>query len=109
MPSRKRDHKAEYQAAKERARRSGYQSVRQAKRATSIKRANKKWSDERSRMPSSRFESFMDDEQAAAYNRAFVQQYSTRAEKLDAIHDYLIDYSDMTESEWEQNYGLKAE
>lgn len=109
MPQRKRDHKAEYRAAKERASRSGYQSVRQYKVVTKTKRANKNWSDTRSRMPSSKWESFMDDEQAIAYHRAFVKQYGTRAEKLDAIHDYLMDYSDMTESEWEQNYGLKAE
>lgn len=121
MAKRVRDHKAEYARRKAKAQASGYKSVRQYKTArktlalprnesvTDYKSASRQWSKDHSRLKTSRFNSNFKPERVTDYYNAYVRPYKTRAERLDAIHDYLMKYNLITEDEWKQNYGLKAE
>lgn len=138
MVKRQRDHKAEYRRRKLIASRAGFDSVRKYKRVrktlslprtakltkqqiwpiaatiSDIRTSNRVWSDIHSRTPNSRWNDKFNDDRAFYYHRAFVDEYGddgdtmTKDEKLDRLHDYLVDYDLVTEDEWNENYlGLK--
>ena len=125
MAKRKRDHKAEYARRKQLAKDAGLPSVRKyrAERKTlSLPRrtrltpasryrvTNKAWSDEHSRLDTSKWHPSFDDEKNRRYHNAFDRGYGEveRDEKLGWLYDYLVYYDLVTETEWRQNYlGLK--
>jgi hypothetical protein len=120
VPKRQRDYKAEYRRSKEIARERGFRSQREYKKArkelslprraqvsrNSKRDANKQWSKDHSRLPTSKWSSRFSDKRNDLYYQAFVKQYDNRADKLDALYAYLVDEYDLvSEDEWAQNYG----
>lgn len=119
MASRKRDHKAEYQRRKQLARQRGFVSVRQYKTArktqalprsqpivniAGIRAENKEWSDEHSRLETSKWNPRLSDRKAIAYHNAFVVERVAGPDKLAALYDYLVEYDLVSEDEWSENY-----
>jgi hypothetical protein len=126
MAKRTRNYAAEYARRKQIAQESGFPSVRKYRRTrervklprkarfniTSIREANQTWSDDHSRLPTSRWDPAFNDIQALAYYKAFTDDDYRMANPTDWhdrwLHDYLLDNDLITEEEWEQNYALAA-
>jgi len=130
--ARKRDHKAEYAAAKRRAKAAGYKSQREYKtvrktlslppRAMPVpkpiyetsypwKRAeSKRWSKEHSRRYTSKYRDSLTDEQVEMYWRAYVEEFDESGKvgataKRKRIHDYLVP-DIISEREWRGDYPV---
>lgn len=131
MPRKQRDYKAEYSARKTRAKAAGYSGVSEYSRArkglprgvsplpksaltyqqSPERRKAYSWSKAHSRNARSRYSASMSDQQVEAYLAAFEPAWGhtkrSRAERLEALHDYLMEYDDVDESDWEESYEDK--
>jgi hypothetical protein len=123
MVARKRDYKAEYQRAKQRAIREGFKSERERKasrrypdkpideakrarnRSERIRRESRLWSAKHSKQLTSRYSAGWSDERVQSYYDAYVADVDEGEDKLSRLYDYLVDESELVEpEEWESLY-----
>lgn len=82
----------------------------EARHMQRLRRESKRWSDTRSRVPSTKYNPRLTDDQVERYHRAFVEKIDTRtkrgkAEKLRRLRDFMVpDF--LGEAEWEGKYPV---
>lgn len=130
--ARQRDYRAEYAARKARAKAAGYTGVTEYSRArkglprgasplpksaklyaeSDQRRRAYKWSRTHSHSARSRYTASMSDKQVTAFLDAFDVTWghtkAERRERLEALHDYLMEYDDdFDEGDWDESYEDK--
>jgi hypothetical protein len=131
MARQPRDHAAEYARRKAKAQAAGYRSLREAKQARKTLRLPRNkplipkakllgktpqeyrenkdvraWSLKHSRKARSKYKPGRDKEYQEKYFRAFVNRKGRDHEEImQDLKDYLTEYEDLTDEEWEEKYA----